>query len=135
MAKTKGQKTELEKRVDKEKNRIKRLLKQSGATEDRISLLDPVIINTAWMKVKLDDTMATIKESQVCLPYDNGGGQKGIRRNPLFDGYESLWKSYNAGMARITESLPPQNAESARKEVETAQPILQLIRDKKQKKA
>lgn len=130
MPRGKTQKTELEKRADKEKNRIKRLLTQAGTPPDRISLLEPVIANTAWMKAKLDDTMAIIKESGVCIPYDNGGGQTGIRRNPLFDGYESLWKSYTAGVARITDILPT-GKEQVKKDVGESKPVLQLVRDKK----
>ena len=96
---------ELQKRARKEKGRIKRLLKAAEVAPERIKLLEPVIDNTAWMKAKLEDSRDRIRNGQIVTTYNNGGGQKGIRENPLFKGYESLFKSYMAGMNKIMETV------------------------------
>lgn len=113
--------------AEEENNRILDLLNESGMKEARIEALRPVIENVAWMKVKLDDTREKIKTSSVVVPYDNGGGQTGIRENPLYKGYESLWKSYMTGMSKILEAFP---AEQVKKEIEAQKPatVLEMVR-------
>lgn len=113
--------------AEEENNRILDLLNESGMKEAKIEALRPVIENVAWMKVKLDDTREKIKTSSVVVPYDNGGGQTGIRENPLYKGYESLWKSYMTGMSKILEAFP---AEEMKKEVEAQKPatVLEMVR-------
>lgn len=76
------------------------------ANEAQLAALETVIENCAWMRAKLDDTRAAIKTSGVAIPYDNGGGQNGIRENPLFKGYHALWKSYMLGMKEILDIVP-----------------------------
>ena len=87
---------EVKARAEEEQNRIINLLLEVGISDKRMKLLEPIILNTAWMKAKLDDAREAIKNSNIVISYDNGGGQKGIRENPLFKGYESLWRSYMA---------------------------------------
>ena len=99
---------EIKLRAEEEISRIVNLLEDVGISEKRMRLMEPVIYNTAWMKVKLDDSRMAIKNTDVAIPYDNGGGQKGIRENPLFKGYEALWKSYMLGMSKIMDCLPPE---------------------------
>lgn len=125
----------MEKQAKKEINRLKRILLDSGISDNRIKLLMPVIENTAWMKIKLDEAREVVRESSVVISYDNGGGQKGLRENPIFKGYESLWKSYMSGMNVILNSLP---AEVVQKEVEKAEEsktMLELIREKHKRNA
>lgn len=121
--------------AEKENNRILDILTDSGVKESRIESLKPIIENVAWMKVKLDDAREAVKTSNVVIPYDNGGGQKGLRENPLFKGYESLWKSYMAGMGRILECLPSEQIKQEVEIVETPKTMLELVRDKHRKQA
>ena len=121
--------TEIKARAEEEQNRITDLLSEVGISDKRMKLLEPIILNTAWMKAKLDDAREAIKNSNIVISYDNGGGQKGIRENPLFKGYESLWRSYMAGMAKITDSLPQEQVEQAI-EVEKPATMLELVRNK-----
>lgn len=124
---------EIRERAEAERDRIAGILLAAGVSEKRMNLLEPVITNTAWMKAKLDDARAAIKNAQIAISYDNGGGQRGIRENPLFKGYSSLWRSYMAGMNRIIDSLP----EEAVKIDEDAKPenVLSIIRAKHRRKA
>lgn len=118
------------KEAAKEKKRIVKLLKDGGVSERRLSALAPIIEHTSWMKVKLDSTIEAIKQSQVAIAYDNGGGQKGIRENPLFKGYEGLWRSYMAGMKEILAALPEEQAKEEEEKIEEPRNVLELVRSK-----
>jgi hypothetical protein len=126
--------TEIKARAEEEQNRITDLLSEVGISDKRMKLLEPIILNTAWMKAKLDDAREAIKNSNIVISYDNGGGQKGIRENPLFKGYESLWRSYMAGMAKILDSLPQEQVEDVA-EAERPATVLELVRNKHRKNA
>ena len=95
-------------RAIEEKNRITAILNDAGISDRRMQTLAPIIENVSWMRAKLDDSRQLIKNSNIVVPYNNGGGQKGIRENPAFKGYEALWKAYMQGMNRILDTLPPE---------------------------
>lgn len=119
--------------AEKEKRRINKLLKSAGVSGNRIKMLAPVIENTAWMKAKLEDAREQIRGSSIAIPYNNGGGQKGLRENPLFKGYENLWRCYIAGMGKIMDSLPEEYQEQEEKKEEKAAPatVLDFVRNKR----
>lgn len=121
--------------VEEENDRILNILIDNGVKESRVDSLRPIIENVAWMKVKLDDARDAVKSSNVVIPYDNGGGQKGLRENPLFKGYESLWKSYMSGMSKILEALPPEQAKEVTRIAEEPKTMLELVRNKHRKQA
>lgn len=126
---------EIKERAEAEQNRILTILTDIGISDKRMQMLEPIILNTAWMKAKLDDAREAIKNSQIVIKYDNGGGQRGIRENPLFKGYESLWKSYMQGMNRILDCLPNEVVEIETEEVEKPKTMLELVRDKHRREA
>jgi len=121
---------EIKARAESEQNRIINLLTDAGISDKRMKLLEPVIANTAWMKAKLNDAREAIKNSNIVIAYDNGGGQKGIRENPLFKGYEALWKSYILGMNKILDSLPPEAVQTEITKESKPQNVLSIIRAK-----
>ena len=118
-----------------EEQRIISLLFSCHVSQERVDALKAIIENTAWMKAKLDEAREAIKNTSVAIPYDNGGGQTGIRENPLFKGYEALWKSYMAGMNVIMSQLPQKVVEKEAEEIETPKTVLQLVRAKHGKEA
>ena len=124
----------LEEMATAEVERLKRLLFDCEVSEKTIELLSATIENTAWIKVKLDETRETIKTSKVVIPYDNGGGQKGLRENPLFKGYESLLKAYMSGIKQILDTLPKQAENVKKEEIEKPQTMLELVRNKHNRK-
>lgn len=127
--------SDLEEKATMEVERLKSLLFDYNIPEKKIGFLEDVINNVAWMKVKLDEARAAIKTSNVVIPYNNGGGQKGMRENPLFKGYESLFKSYMNGMQQILNVLPKQVAEETKEEIEKPQTMLDLVRAKHKKES
>lgn len=95
-------------------------------------MLLPVVENVAWMKVKLEDAREEIAEGKLVVDYDNGGGQSGVRENPVFKAYEGLWKAYLAGLSKILEIFPTDIAEKAvKEEVVEPQNVLSLVRGKR----
>lgn len=101
---------------------------KSQLDADTYEKLFPVIENVEWMQAKLDDTRNKIAGTSVAIPYDNGGGQTGIRENPLFKGYESLWKSYISGVQLILSVLPK---DAQVPQADAPKTVLQLVRAKK----
>ena len=125
----------LEERVADEVERINKILIDYEISEKKRKALASIIENTAWMKIKLDDAREAVKTSSVVIPYDNGGGQKGLRENPIFKGYESLWKSYMAGMCKILDCLPTESAKEIADEAESPKTVLEIVRTKHRKNA
>lgn len=119
--------------AEKEKRRINKLLKNAGVNENKIKMLIPVIENAAWMKAKLEEAREEICDEGIAVPYDNGGGQKGMRENPRFKAYENLWRCYIAGMGKIMDSLPEEFQEQEEKKEEKAAPatVLDFVRNKR----
>ena len=124
---------DLQFRATEEKNRITAILNDAGISERRMQTLAPIIENVSWMRAKLDDSRQLIKHSNIVVPYDNGGGQKGIRENPAFKGYEALWKAYMQGMNRILDTLPPEQIQEATDTEIRPQTVLDAIRAKHNK--
>lgn len=76
-----------------------------GAPENVRDRARELAENVLWMEAKLDDARRVIGKSSVAIPYDNGGGQRGIRKNPAFDGYNSLMSSYTKALKQLCEML------------------------------
>lgn len=117
-----------EERVKQEADRLRGIV---GEVSDRQrSVLDPVIDNVAWMKVKLEDTREEIKDAPVTIEYDNGGGQTGVRENPMFKGYESLWRSYVSGLGKIMDALPDESDVDLMDTEHNPKTVLEMVRSK-----
>lgn len=125
----------MEELAHEEIKRLNDLLLEFGITDRKTRMLQPVIENTAWMKVKLDEAREVVRDSSVVISYDNGGGQTGIRENPIFKGYEALWKSYMSGMNIILNALPQEVIEKEAEKVVEARTMLEIVRDKHKKQA
>ena len=122
-------------RVEEEKQRLTALLFDCGISDRRMKAMLSVVENIAWMRIKLDDTRDMIKDSTVAIPYDNGGGQTGIRENPLFKGYQSLFASYLKGMAMVMDCLPAEAENADQNGPEKPKTVLELVRNKHRKEA
>lgn len=118
----------MENKILEEYRRLESILKQGNISEQNMAALTPVLENLAWQKVKLDEARASIEKSTVAIPYDNGGGQKGIRENPLFKGYINLWRAYMLGVDKLTSYLPKDLQERIAPE---ASSVLDKVRKKK----
>lgn len=72
--------------------------------------------NVVFQCAKLAETRKTMERSrqQLVMPYNNGGGQSGIRRNPIYDAYNQLMANYRKSLAQLTELLQQYGMEDAR---------------------
>ena len=115
----------------KEQNRITRYLRKAGVEEARLEALKPVINQISWMYVKLSEASADMEKESLTIEYDNGGGQSGIRENPKFKAYESLWKSYISGAKLIVDALPQADVETVADTSAKPQTVLSMIQSKR----
>ena len=123
--------------VKREQRKIIRELKRAKIPDYNLKILEPVILNSAWMRVRLDAARTQMENCQIVVEYDNGGGQKGVRENPIFKAYEALWKSFMLGMNRILDAIPPEKQEELAEKIEEVRPqtVLDMIREKKREGA
>ena len=62
-----------------------------------------------WQAARLAEARALIKNAPIVIAYDNGGGQKGVRKNPAYEAYSQLFASFVKGMQALDQVL--ENAE------------------------
>ncbi len=67
--------------------------------DEALALAESVV----FMAGKLEEARIDMKDEDLIIEYDNGGGQKGIRENPHFTAYERLLASYNKTLRQLTE--------------------------------
>ena len=107
--------------IEQEKARLRGLL---DGSEKRLAALDAVIDNLAFQRVKLESTVREIGDQDLAIAYDNGGGQTGIRENPAYRAYVSLWKSYLSGIEKLLAAIPEEEQATI---TEDAQNVLQMV--------
>lgn len=66
--------------------------------------------NVIFMGQKLEDTRRGLANQQVVIAYDNGGGQKGIRKNPIFEGYNQLMANFRKTAEQLCDLLKESGA-------------------------
>ena len=55
----------------------------------------------AFLCEVLEEQRKMLIDEPLVVPYDNGGGQSGIRENPKWLAYEKILKSYHANLRAI----------------------------------
>lgn len=58
-----------------------------------------------FMAKKLKESKAGLRDQAIVIPYDNGGGQTGIRENPAFTAYEKLLATYTKSLATLRDVI------------------------------
>lgn len=58
-----------------------------------------------FMASKLEESRKAMANEPIVVPYDNGGGQKGIRENPHFLAYEKLLNTYNRSFEQLKKTI------------------------------
>ena len=86
---------------------IMRSLRGLGCDEDRLKLLGPEIDQLLWLEQKMDQARELIASEAIICEYDNGGGQKGTRKNPAFEAMHRMTSSYNACLKTIVDAVAP----------------------------
>ena len=58
-----------------------------------------------FMADKLEESRKLMANEPIVIPYDNGGGQAGIRENPHYTAYEKLVTTYTKSLRQLTEII------------------------------
>lgn len=58
-----------------------------------------------FMADKLKESREIMKDEPLVVPYDNGGGQSGIRENPHFTAFEKLMTTYTKSLRQLSEII------------------------------
>lgn len=101
------------KKVTAEHKRLISLLEKAELPKQHKDVLAPVIDNLAWQRIKLDEARLQMQDEDLICEYDNGGGQTGIRENPIFKAYINLFRAYMVGLEKYTSYLPKELQEEA----------------------
>lgn len=123
-----------EKIIKKERNLLKRILKESGIPEERQKALEPLIENVSFMKYRLDAAREELMDKPLTEEYTNGENQGGVKESSMFRAYENLWGAYMKGMAVILDAVPKQ-MKAAAPEAARPQTVLELVQSRRRKEA
>lgn len=63
-----------------------------------------------FLEKKLKETEPAMKEATIVIPYDNGGGQTGIRENPVFPAYVKVLAAYEKALSELREYIGEEKA-------------------------
>lgn len=112
---TEKKKTTIRKRVAKAKAPSKAEQLVAGVHvlhDEALELAESVV----FMATKLEESRKAMANEPIIIPYDNGGGQSGIRENPHYTAYEKLVTTYTKSLRQLTEIIekgaPVRNASS-----------------------
>ena len=87
--------------------------------DEALELAESVV----FMAAKLEESRKIMANEPIVIPYDNGGGQSGIRENPHYTAFEHLVTAYNKSLRQLTEIVekgaPVRNASSIMAELTT----------------
>ena len=90
------------KRKAKTKSKAEELCKGVNVLHDEtVELAESVL----FMASKLEDARKTMANEPLVIPYDNGGGQTGIRENPHFAAFEKLMGTYTKSLEQLRKTV------------------------------
>ena len=95
---------ETERRIQEEYSRLYNYFKT--LPESQLAIARPLIQNSAFMKVTLEDLQATINENGVSEEYQNGNNQYGRKASAELQAYNSLIKNFSNVQKQLTALLP-----------------------------
>ena len=67
--------------------------------DEALELAESVV----FMAEKLEESRKTMENEPLVIPYDNGGGQMGIRENPHYSAFEKLMNTYIRSLDQLTK--------------------------------
>ena len=87
--------------------------------DEALELAESVV----FMAAKLEESRKAMENEPLVVPYDNGGGQTGIRENPHYTAFEKLVTTYSKSLRQLTEIVekgaPVRSASSIMAELTT----------------
>lgn len=84
-----------------------------GIEQNQLAIAEPLMANSAFMKVTLEEMQKSIAESGVVDEYQNGENQKGLKQSAAIQAYNSLIKNY-ASVTKMLFALLPKSVSESR---------------------
>lgn len=98
---------EIDKRIKKEENRLKRIFKDKGIDTSQNSAIQSLISRASFMKVSLEDLEQDLKLNGWTELFQQGKEQKPYeRQRPMATTYNSLNINYQKIIKQLTDLLP-----------------------------
>lgn len=94
------------KRIKTELDRIK--IYFEDLKENEKAVIDPLLQNSAFMKITLEDLQELINQDGVIDIYQNGANQSGTKQSATLQSYNSLIKNYASVTKTLFGLLPPE---------------------------
>lgn len=101
----KKQLEERERLIKKEKNKLLKIFK--NVNKDRLSVVEKLIENAAFMSITLHDLEQKINKNGTISRYKNGENQFGTKKSPEVEVYNTMVKNYTSIIKNLADLLPP----------------------------
>lgn len=86
----------------KQSNKAEKLVSGVQVLHDEaLELAESVV----FMASKLEETRRSLETEPLVIPYDNGGGQTGIRENPKYAAFEKLMSTYIRSLDQLSKII------------------------------
>ena len=95
---------EKEKRIRKEKNKLKKIFKD--ISDDKKKLVENLIQNAAFMSVTLEDLQKKISTEGAIITAKNGNGFETVQENPAQKSYNTMINRYCSTIKQLQDLLP-----------------------------
>ena len=96
--------------VKKEKARLMEIFKDIDS--NKYNFVMTLIDRLAWLNVSVKEIEKSIDEKGTTIPYDNGGGQKGIRDNPDVKTHIQYTRNISTITKQLVDLVPPSQKKS-----------------------
>ncbi len=109
---TRRRKNENEKefKIRKEKERIEEIFK--NIDKNKLNFVMTLIERLAWLNVAVKNLEKNIDEKGTTIPYDNGGGQSGIKDNPDVKTLIQCTRNIATITKQLVDLVPPSQKKS-----------------------
>ena len=97
-------------RIKRELDRLNRIFED--LPENKRELIAPLIENSAFMKVTLEDLKDEMDRNGCTEEYKNGQNQFGVKVSAATQAYNTMIKNYNTVNERLEKVLPPEKRRS-----------------------
>lgn len=67
--------------------------------EQAVELAEQLFFQTR----KLQESREAMESAPIIMAYDNGGGQRGVRKNPAYEAYNALMQNYRKTLSLLVE--------------------------------
>ena len=97
-------------KITKEKQRIQEIFK--NIDKNKLNFVMTLIERLAWLNVAVKNLEKNIDEKGTTIPYDNGGGQSGIKDNPDVKTLIQCTRNIATITKQLVDLVPPSQKKS-----------------------